>query len=158
MWAGLIARLRSNIPGPRDYFRYIYCSNSKSSLTVTLALQLQSLQVGPTYGRKTMKGLLAAKGVKAGQQQISAVLPAVNPTYHHRRLTQTACHINPIPYHASYFGHKLHVDQNEKLVMFGVTHICARDGYSGKVVAFASMPVKNNVEVYKHIFRYVSIT
>ena len=36
---------------------------------------------------------------------------------------QTARQINPFPYHASYFGHKLHVDQNEKLVMFGVTHI-----------------------------------
>ena len=41
--------------------------------------------------------------------------------------------------------------------MFGVTHICARDGYSGKVVAFASMPVKNNVEMYKHVFRSVLV-
>ena len=105
-----------------------------------------------------MKGLLAAQRVKAGQRQISTVLPAVNPTYHHRRLTQTARQINPVPYHASYFGRKLHVDQNEKLVMFGVTNICARDGYSGKVVAFASMPVKNNVEIYKHVFRYVVVT
>ena len=62
--------------------------------------------------------------------------------------------MNPVPYHASYFGQKLHVDQNEKLVMFGVTHICARDGYSGMVVAFASMSVKNNVEIYKHVFSY----
>jgi len=91
-----------------------------------------------------MKGLLAAKGVKTGQRQISAVLPAINPTYHHARQTRTARQINPTPYHASYFGHKLHVDQNEKLVMFGVTHICAIDGYSGKVFGFASMPVKNN--------------
>ena len=29
---------------------------------------------------------------------------------------------------------------------------------SGKVVAFASMPVNNNVEIYKHIFRYVLVT
>jgi len=69
--------------------------------------------------------------------------------------TRTARQINPTPYHASYFGHKLHVDQNEKLVMFGVTHICAIDGYSGKVVGFASLPVKNNIEIYRHIFRYV---
>ena len=74
--------------------------------------------------------------------------------YHQRRQTQTARQMNPVPYHASYFGQKLHVDQNEKLVMFGVTHICARDGYSGMVVAFASMSVKNNVEIYKHAFRY----
>ena len=73
-------------------------------------------KVGPTYGCKTMKGLLAAKGVKAGQRQISGVLPAVNPSYHHRRLMQTARQINLVPYHASYFGHKMYVDQDEKLV------------------------------------------
>ena len=39
--------------------------------------------------------------------------------------------------------------------MFGVTHICAIDGYSGKIVGFVSMPVKNNIEIYKHLFRYV---
>lgn len=61
--------------------------------------------------------------------------------------------MNPILYHASYFGHKLHVDQNEKLVMFGATHIAAIDGFSGKIVSFATMPVKNNVEIYKHVFR-----
>ncbi len=81
----------------------------------------------------------------------------MNPTYHRQRQTQTARQLNSIPYQASYFGHKLHIDQNEKLVMFGVTHICAIDGFSGMVVAFASMPVKNNkiIEIYKHIFRSV---
>jgi hypothetical protein len=40
--------------------------------------------------------------------------------------------------------------------MYGVTHICAIDGYSGKVVEFVSMrmPVKNNIEIYNHLFRY----
>ncbi|WAQ94000.1 hypothetical protein MAR_006471, partial [Mya arenaria] len=33
-----------------------------------------------------------------------------------------ARNINPIPYFAEYFGHKLHTDQNEKLAMFGATH------------------------------------
>jgi hypothetical protein len=42
---------------------------------------------------------------------------------------------NPVPYEAEYFGHKMHMDQNEKLVMFGVTHVIAVDGYSCKVVA-----------------------
>ena len=45
------------------------------------------------------------------------------------------------------------MDQNEKLVMFGVTHICAIDGYSGRIVAFTTMPVKNNVEIYEEIYR-----
>ena len=74
------------------------------------------------------------------------------------RQTDTARLQNPIPYSASYFGHKLHIDQNEKLGMYGVTHICAVDGFSGRIVAFALMPMKNNVEIYKHIFRsYLSV-
>ena len=34
--------------------------------------------------------------------------------------------------------------------MFGVTHACAIDGYSGKIVGFITMPVKNNIEIYTH--------
>ena len=51
---------------------------------------------------------------------------------------------NPIPYSSKYFGHKVHIDQNEKLVLFGVTHVCAVDGYSGMIVGFATFLVKNN--------------
>lgn len=61
---------------------------------------------------------------------------------------------NPIPYEAEYFGHKLHIDQNEKLVMFGVTHVIAVDGFSGKIVAYTTMSVKNNLKIYEDIYRY----
>ena len=55
--------------------------------------------------------------------------------------------------HSRYFGEKVHIDQNEKLVLFGVTHICAVDGYSGKIVAFCSMPIKNNISIiYEKIY------
>lgn len=64
-----------------------------------------------------------------------------------------ARHTNPIPYHAEYFGHKLHIDQNEKLVMYGVTHVCAVDGYSNKIVGFVTMPIKNNLEIYTHLYQ-----
>ena len=62
--------------------------------------------------------------------------------------------LNPSPYIALYFGHKLHLDQNEKLRMFGVTHIIAKDGYSGKIVGFSTMPVNNNLAIYESIYRY----
>ena len=61
--------------------------------------------------------------------------------------------LNPIPYSADYFGHKVHVDQNEKLVLYGVTHICAIDGYSNKIVAFITMPIKNCIEIYSHLYK-----
>ena len=100
-----------------------------------------------------MTGLLSSHGIKASQLRVGDALRRTNPLHHQRRCTSTARMMNPIPYSADYFGHKLHVDQNEKLVMYGVTHVCARDGYSGKIVAFVTMPVKNNVEIYSHIFR-----
>ena len=37
---------------------------------------------------------------------------------------------NPIPYRADHFGHKIHYDQNEKLVIYGVTHVMEIDGHS----------------------------
>ncbi|XP_056447024.1 uncharacterized protein LOC130383039 [Gadus chalcogrammus] len=50
-------------------------------------------------------------------------------------------------------GHKLHMDQNEKLGMFGVTHVVAVDGNSSKIVANATMPVKNNLIIYEQVYR-----
>ena len=49
---------------------------------------------------------------------------------------------NPKVYKADYFGHKLYVNQNEKLAMYGVTH--ARDGYSGMITGYTTMAIKNN--------------
>jgi hypothetical protein len=45
----------------------------------------------------------------------------------------------------------VHIDQNKKMVMYGVT----RNVFFGKVVAFVSMPVKNDVEIYNHLFLLV---
>lgn len=56
---------------------------------------------------------------------------------------------NPVPYRAA---EKLHIDQNEKLVMFGVTHVRAIDGYSKKIVGFAVLPRKNNKLIYEHLY------
>ena len=58
---------------------------------------------------------------------------------------QGARNLNPTPYYAEYMGHKLHLDQNEKLGMFGVTHVLAVDGYSSKIVAHSTMPVKTTL-------------
>ena len=52
------------------------------------------------------------------------------PHYHQRRQTNTARLTNPITYKVDYFGHKLHIDQNEKLVTYGITHVTAVDGHA----------------------------
>ena len=42
-----------------------------------------------------------------------------------------------------------------KTILFGVTHVCAIDGYSGMIVGFATFPIKNNVLIYEHLYRLV---
>lgn len=112
-------------------------------------------KVGPTYGRKMMKGMLASQGIHVAEKRVASSMQRVNPGHHQARCTATESQTNPQPYHADYFGHKLHVDQNEKLAMFGVTHIAAIDGYSAKIVGFVTMPIKNNLEICEHLYRYV---
>ena len=110
------------------------------------------MQVGPSYGGKMMTGLLASQGFRCAQKRVGEALHRVKPAYHNIRRSGTERMRNPVPYSAEYFGQKLHIDQNEKLVMFGATHVCAIDGYSKKIVGFAVLPRKNNMLIYKHLY------
>jgi len=101
-----------------------------------------------------MTGLLSSRGMHVDHQRVGQSLKRVNPGYQQARQAATAHQTNPVPYHADYAGHKLHIDQNEKLVMYGVTHIAALDGYTGMIVGFVSMPIKNNLEIYDNLYRY----
>lgn len=93
-------------------------------------------------------------GITASEKRIARALSVSSPMYQAQRNSNTARQMNPFPYHADYFGHKLHLDQNEKLEMYGLTEVCASDGYSGKIVGFVTMPVKNNILIYDNIYRY----
>ncbi|XP_065886701.1 uncharacterized protein [Dysidea avara] len=110
-------------------------------------------EVGPVYGRRTFTGVLASRGIRTGEKRIGESLRYVSPVYCRARTNSTARMTNPTTYRADYFGHKLHIDQNEKNVMFGVTHICAVDGFSWKIVAFSTMPIKNNSVIYDTVYR-----
>ena len=111
------------------------------------------LKGGPTYGRKMMTGLMSSRGIHVSQQRVGESLSRVSPAYQEARRTATAHQTNPVPYSADYAGHKLHVDQNEKLVMYGVTHVATVDGFSGMIVGFLTMPIKNNIEIYSNLYR-----
>ena len=68
--------------------------------------------------------------VAISENRVGAALSIVSPRYTAQRRTSATRAVNPIPYRADYFGHKLHIDQNEKLVMYGVTHVAAINGHS----------------------------
>ena len=102
-----------------------------------------------------MTGKLASKGLKISEQRVGVTLKTVNPAHHQERCSSSRQLISPASYLSEYFGHKIHIDQNEKMVMYGVTHICAIDGFSQKVVGFVTMPMKNNLEIYEHMYRYI---
>lgn len=99
-----------------------------------------------------MSGLLSSQGVRCAQRRVGESLKRIDPQSHSSRQRGTERLTNPLPYHADYFGQKLHIDQNEKLVMFGLTHVCAIDGFSGKLVGFVIMPRKNNITIYEHLY------
>lgn len=88
---------------------------------------------------------MQAQRTFASEGRIRKSLSRVASLYHQRQRGAER-QINPQPYTAEYHGHKLHMDQNEKLVNYGVVHVCAIDGFSRFIPSFACMPTKNNVE------------
>ena len=103
-----------------------------------------------------LTGYLRSRGHKISENSVAKIVKSITPVAVTERRILANRQLNPKPYHADYFGQKVHIDQNEKLVMYGVTHVIARDGYSGMVVATSTMPIKNNLTIYEEIFRYVS--
>ncbi len=100
-----------------------------------------------------LKGYLEAQDISIGEHKVSRSLQRVAPTAYEHRRQNTLETANPIPYTARHFGHKLHIDQNEKIGMYGVTHVISVDGFSNYVTSFISMPVKNNLVIYDSIYR-----
>ena len=111
------------------------------------------IKVGSTYGRKMMTGVLRSHGVSVCEEKVGQSLSRLDPSSQRKRAKTAGRSLNPKCYSADYFGHKVHIDQNEKLVMFGVTHVMARDGFSGMIVASSTMPIKNNLTIYDKIYK-----
>ncbi len=111
-------------------------------------------EVGPSYGRRTLAGYIRSHGTRIGERRIRSSMIRVAPAYVRRRDEQSYRLLNPIPYYAQYHGHKLHIDQNEKLTRYGVTHVAASDGYSGQMMKVITMPVKNPIIIYEDLFRF----
>ena len=94
-------------------------------------------------------GLLRSKGICVSKGN-NFSLKRPDPASHQIRHETAVRLLKPKCYNADCFGHKVHMDQNEKLKMFGVTHVSARDDNSGMIVAFSTMLVKNNLIIYNN--------
>lgn len=99
-----------------------------------------------------LKGYMLSKGVTISERHLRLAIPQVAPIQHRQRQLGQVDRTNPHLYHANYYGEKIHLDQNEKLCMYGVTYVLARDGYSGRITAGAAMSQKNNITIYNEVY------
>ena len=66
-----------------------------------------------------LKGYLSStKNMDVSERKLKNLMPAINFQGHCDRDSHERT--NPRLYISLYFGHKLHIDQNEKLVHYGV--------------------------------------
>ena len=100
-----------------------------------------------------MTGPLRSMGASISERKVGNALKKICPSTQDEHCMQAGRSFNPKVYKAFYLGLKLHVDQNEKLVMYSVSHVVAHDGYSGMITGYTTMAVKNNLTIYEKMFR-----
>ena len=101
-----------------------------------------------------MHRVIRDDGVRVNRSRVGESLKRVKAVPQEIQHQNTIDRDNPNINDARYFGKILHIDQNEKLGMFGVTYVTALDVYSGKIVAGVTTPRKNNLVIYDRIYRY----
>ena len=74
--------------------------------------------------------------------EFGQALENINSVASSQRKVKAGRLLNPRVYTAEYFGQRNLYDQNKKLGMYGATHVCARDGYSGMIAKSAAIPIK----------------
>ena len=92
-------------------------------------------------------------GVSISKRKVGNALKTICPRTQAERCMQAERSFNPKVYKADYFGHKLLVDQNEKLVMYVESYVVARDGYSRMITGYITMAIKSNLTIYEKMFR-----
>ena len=129
------------------------CFRNISVLQSSLKLR-DSWQVGQHVGQRRTDRVIRDAGVRVGIRRIAKSLKRVKAVPQEIQRQNTIDRDNPFICDVRYFGKILHLDQNEKLGMFGVTYVTAIDVYSGKIVAGVTTPRKNNLLIYDKIYRY----
>ena len=63
---------------------------------------------------------MRSQGLTVAKHRIAAALKNADPEASSVRLKTMGRSLNPVPYSANGFGHKYHLDQNEKLIHYGM--------------------------------------
>ena len=84
-----------------------------------------------------MHGARKAEGINVNEAKIGITLGEINPQAQTNKQNFASHSLNPKVCNAKYLNDKIHYDRNEKLGMFGVAHVCARDGFCSKIVGYA---------------------
>ena len=99
-----------------------------------------------------LSGSLRSNGYSFGERQVGRALQSIKFVPSSQRKVKAGRSLNPRVYSAEYFGHKIHYDQNKKMRMHGAVHVCARDGFSGMIVEFATMAIKNCLTIHDQTY------
>jgi len=70
--------------------------------------------------------------IHVSEHRIAESLSPAAPIQHQQCQQSTLQLMNPIPYRVTAHREKLHLDQNEKVIVYEMTHVVAIDGYSPK--------------------------
>ena len=93
---------------------------------------------------------MKAKRINVGETKIGKLLREISPEAQPKRQNVVGSSLNP-----KVFVDKIHYDQNEKLGIFRVVHVCAQNGFSGKIVGYAKIARKNNLVIYEEVYRLI---
>ena len=99
---------------------------------------------------------MKAKKINVGETKIGKLLSEINPEAQPKRQNVVGRSLNPKVYNAKIFVDKIHYDQNQKLGIFRVVRVCARNGISGKIVGHAKIARKNNLVIYEEVYRLIT--
>ena len=100
-----------------------------------------------------MHGVMKAKGINFGETKTDKILDKINPETQRKTENVDGRFLNPNLYNAKYFGHKIYYNQNEKLGMLGVIHVCVQDEFSSKIVGHATMARKKKHLICEEVYR-----
>ena len=88
---------------------------------------------------------MVAKRINVGKTKLKKLLSEINPETQPKRQNVVGRLLNPKVCNGKMFVDEIHYDQNEKLGIFRVVHVCAQNGFSGKIVGHAKIARKNNL-------------